>query len=78
MLIFHEDNKLIEKLNCANNVKKINLKADGLAKLIVNAILSNHTENNVNSQSLLYYMKIALGQLPYLLAQYKIGVNIIL
>lgn len=75
MLIFHEDNELVEKLNCANNVKKINLKKDGLATLIVNAILSNQNQSTVDSLTLLHYMKIVLAEFPYLLAQYKIGVN---
>lgn len=76
MLIFHENNENVEKIQCADNVKKINLKEGGLATLITNAIVSRNltAENKAISQSILHYMKIVLSEFPYILAQYKIGV----
>jgi hypothetical protein len=73
MLIFHEENEKILALNCADNVKKINLQANGLANHITKAIIpSDNTE--INPKLLFQLMADVLSKVPYLLAQYKIGV----
>lgn len=71
MLLFHEDNNLVENLPCAENVRKINLGSNGLSRLIAGAIAGTHVSNHELIRSLL---EVVLTRMPYMLAEYKIGV----
>jgi hypothetical protein len=48
MLVFHESNARLKEIKCADNVKFVDLGQNGLAKLIVNEVL---TEFNSSSDS---------------------------
>eukprot|EP00602_Paraphysomonas_sp_CaronLab_P010556 CAMPEP_0185028952 /NCGR_PEP_ID=MMETSP1103-20130426/15049_1 /TAXON_ID=36769 /ORGANISM="Paraphysomonas bandaiensis, Strain Caron Lab Isolate" /LENGTH=439 /DNA_ID=CAMNT_0027563545 /DNA_START=160 /DNA_END=1476 /DNA_ORIENTATION=+ len=76
MLIFHEDNAIIEALPCATNVKKINLHAGGLSKLIARAVAnprSMKTSGSSKERKLEHLLSHVLGKMPFFLAQFKIG-----
>ena len=78
MLLFHEDNSIIESLPCASNVKKINVKEGGLARLISRALTKPFAETDSSIESkekkLISQMSTVLENIPYFLAQFKIGV----
>jgi hypothetical protein len=78
MIIFHEDNDIIESLNCASNVKKINVKMGGLAQLIAKAVSRpvKETDPNIDSKEkqLSALLSKVLQNIPFFLAQFKIGV----
>jgi hypothetical protein len=71
MLIFHENNNNLEQLPCAENVRKINLESNGLSHLIAGALAGTDVSNFEVTRSLL---KDVLTRMPYMLAEYKIGV----
>lgn len=45
MLVFHESNRKLMSLNCASNVKLINLGENGLSKAIIAKVLDETTSN---------------------------------
>lgn len=76
MIIFHEGNDRIKTMNCAPNVKKIDVKRHGLAKLIASAIydVSSDVKKDKNIKTLFKYLSTALDKFPYFLAEFKIAV----
>lgn len=72
MLIFHEDNKLLLDLPCADNVVKINVHRGGLATLIAKAVAGKdaHIMKMIKPS-----LHTVLQRMPYLLAEFKIGVT---
>ena len=79
MIIFHEDNNIIESLNCASNVKKINVHKGGLARLIAKAIakpfLPLDKDIATKEVQLASVLTTVLEHIPFFLAQFKIGVS---
>lgn len=79
MIIFHEDNDVVESLNCASNVRKVNVKTGGLASLIAKAISKplRDTDPSVatKEKQLTTLLSTVLQNIPFFLAQFKIGVR---
>ena len=66
MLVFHESNKKLQDLTCAENVKFIDLGEKGLSTLIVNEVMQEMKSSDIKTELLLMLNDIILHSPRYL------------
>ena len=72
MLVFHESNSKVVTLNCANNVKLIDIGKNGLSRLIVNKILENDMSTSADTKNtLIKLLELILLHMPRYLVEIK-------
>jgi hypothetical protein len=74
--IFHEDNELIQNINCPSNVLRINLGKDGIGSLIASALLRNR-KNNTKFEKLRSLIPTVLQKNSHFLTEFKPGVSLL-
>lgn len=72
MIVFHEENEKLKHVRCASNVKFVSLGQNGLAKLIVNQVLSaRNTTGDANRQHLFQLLSDVILHFPRYLNEVK-------
>eukprot|EP00602_Paraphysomonas_sp_CaronLab_P003664 CAMPEP_0185030194 /NCGR_PEP_ID=MMETSP1103-20130426/16997_1 /TAXON_ID=36769 /ORGANISM="Paraphysomonas bandaiensis, Strain Caron Lab Isolate" /LENGTH=429 /DNA_ID=CAMNT_0027565209 /DNA_START=213 /DNA_END=1502 /DNA_ORIENTATION=+ len=78
MIIFHENNRLISQMPCAENVRKINLQSHGLAAAVAAGVVKGTSHNQASRKNEIHeLLKKVFSKLPYFLAEFKIGTGLI-
>lgn len=71
MFIFHENNEAILSMNCAQNVHKVNVGQNGLARYIAKALLKYSVRSRYTLSQLSDSIAFILTSMPYFLAEFK-------
>ena len=71
MLVFHESNSKLMTLNCAKNVKFIDLGTDGLSKILINKLFQYESENSNIKAKLTKILSDIILHMPRYLVEVK-------
>eukprot|EP01041_Mallomonas_annulata_P000336 gene336-603_t len=71
MLVFHEGNSRIHKITCPKNVHFIDLKENGLSRLIVSHIMEGSSSNNSTLDDVTELLSHVVAHIPRYLVEIK-------